>query len=125
MSTGSFISSKYENGLDGGIHPIRIQPETVTLTIGDATNTPPEGAVSRELRAFSGSRRRRGSVNARKVGLLVTAGGSAGYEVGSTIYVPVLQPSVLAAMLIPADQTGTYNGASVRVIGSSPERLNP
>lgn len=125
MSTGAFVESSYANGLNGDIHPIRIQPETLTLNIGGTANAAPAGAINSELRAFSSSRRRRGAVNARKVGLLITAGGVNEYEVGSTLYVPVLQPETLAAYLLPAGQTGTYNGATVRVIGSSAERVNP
>lgn len=125
MSTGAFVESRYQNGLDGGIHPIRVQPETLTLNIGGVANAAPAGPVDNALRAFSGSRRRRGAVNARKVGLLITASGANGYEEGSTVYVPVLVAANLASYLIPANQTGTYNGATVRVIGSSPERINP
>ena len=125
MSTGAFIESRYENGLDGGIHPIRIQPETAQLSIGGTVNAPPAGAIDSELRAFSGSRNRRGAVNARKVGIEITDGGDNGYEVGSVVYVPVLQAANLAAFLIPANQVATYNGATGRVVGSSPERVNP
>jgi hypothetical protein len=125
MSTGPFISAKYANGLDGGIHPIRIQPETLGLTINGNANGEPAGDIDSDLRAFSSSRNRRGAVNARKVGLEITASGPNGYLVGSVIYVPVLEPATLASYLLPAGQTGTYNGADVRVVGSSPERINP
>lgn len=125
MSTGAFVASKYEDSLNGDIHPIRVQPETLTLNIGGTANAAPAGDINSQLRAFSSSRRRRGAVCARKVGLVVTASGTNGYEVGSTLYVPVLQPLTLAGYLDPADQTGTYNGATVRVIGSSGERYNP
>lgn len=125
MSTGEFVESKYENGLNGAIHPIRVQPETLTLTIDGIVNGAPAGDIDSDLRAFSGSRNRRGAVNARKVGLEITAAGPNEYLVGSTIYVPVLIPETLGSYLLPSGKTGTYNGASVRVIGSSPERVNP
>lgn len=125
MSTGAFVASRYENGINGDIHPIRIQPETLALTIGVEQNTAPAGAANSELRAFSGSRNRRGAVNPRKIGLEITAGGENDYLVGSIVYVPILRPAAFANMILPADQTGTYNGATVRVVGSSPERINP
>lgn len=125
MSTGAFVATRYENGLNGGIHPARVQPETLTLSIGGTANAAPAGAISSPIRAFASSRRRRGAVCMRKVGLLITAAGANEYLVGSTIYVPVLQAATLSAYLDPPDQTGTYNGASVRVIGSSGERYNP
>lgn len=124
MSTGSFVSSKYENGLNNDIHFIKVQPETLTLQIGSTTNTAPTGNINNQKRAFVGSRRRRGAVCARKVGLRVTASGPNEYLEGSVLYVPVLRPAALQAMLDPEGQTGTYNGASVEVIGSSAERIN-
>ena len=125
MSTGAFVESRYQNGLNNEIHAIRVQPETLELDIGGVVNAAPVGAINSDLRAFSSSRRRRGAVNARKVGLLVTDGGPNEYEEGSTLYVPVLRPATLASYLLPPNQTGTYNGATVRVIGSSAERINP
>lgn len=125
MSTGAFVNSRYQNGLNGDIHPIRVQPETLTLDIGGTVNAPPAGAINSQRRAFVGSRRRRGAVNVRKVGVIVTAAGENDYEVGSTLYIPVMVPTVLNSYLDPADQTGTYNGATVRVIGSSAERIYP
>lgn len=125
MSTGAFVESVYESGKPApNLHPIRVQPETLTLTIDGTANSAGGAEATSELRAFSSSRNRRGAVNARKVGLEITAGGDAGYEVGSTIYVPVMTAATLSAYLFPAGKTGTYNGASVRVIGSSPERIN-
>lgn len=125
MSTGAFTKSRYTDGLNGDIHAARVQPETLTLNIGGTVNAAPTGDINSAIRAFSSSRRRRGAVCMRKVGLEVTAAGPNEYEVGSILYVPVMQPATLAGYLDPPDQTGTYNGATVRVVGSSGERYNP
>lgn len=125
MSTGAFVEAVYESGKPvPNLHPIRVQPETLTLTIDGAANSTAAADPTSELRAFSSSRNRRGAVNARKVGLEITASGDNGYEVGSVVYVPVMTAATLSDYLFPAGKTGTYNGASVRVIGSSPERIN-
>ncbi len=124
MSTGSFVDSIYRsNKPDQNLHPIRVQPETLTLTLGGTENTAPAGPATSELRAFSSSRKRRGAVNARKVGLEVTASGPNGYLLGSQIYVPWLNPATFYDVTLEDDVTGTYNGASVRVIGSSEEKI--
>lgn len=125
MSTGAFEKSKYVDGLNGDIHPCRIQPETRGLTIGGTANAAPAGDVNSSIRAFATGTRRRGAVCMRKIGVTVTASGPNGYEVGSILYIPVLQPETLAGYLDPPDQTGTYNGATVQVVGSSGERYNP
>lgn len=125
MSTGSFVNTRYEDGAAGDIHPIRVQPETLTLDITGTTNAAPTGTINSERRAFVSSRRRRGAVCARLIGLKVTASGENGYLVGSTLYVPILRPATFSALLGKLGQSGTYNDATVEVIGSSGERINP
>jgi hypothetical protein len=124
MSTGSFVDSIYQSNKPAdNLHPIRVQPETLTLTLGGQANTAPAGPATSELRAFSSTRKRRGAVNARKVGLEITAAGPNDYLVGSTLYVPWLDPATFYDVTLEDDVTGTYNGASVRVIGSSEEKI--
>lgn len=124
MSTGSFVNSKYEDGLNGDIHFIQVQPETLDLQINATVNLAPTGAINSEKRAFVSSRRRRGAVCARKVGIKITEAGPNNYKVGSVIYVPVLRPSNFLAMIEPPGQLGQYNGSACQVIGSSAERYN-
>lgn len=125
MSTGPFVDTFYQNGLDGRIHPARVQPETLEATVGGTANAAPAGPQTSDLRAFSSTRNRRGAVNMRLIGFEVEDGGPNGYEVGGIIYFPVMTPGNLSAFLIPANQAVVYNGATGRVTGSSPERLNP
>ena len=125
MSTGSFVNTRYEDGANGDIHPIRVQPETLTLDITGTTNPAPTGNINSERRAFVSSRRRRGAVCARLIGLKVTNSGPNEYLEGSTLYVPILRPTTYATLLGKLGQSGTYNGATVEVIGSSGERINP
>lgn len=120
MSEGAFQISKYESD-EGGIYAIRVQPETLALTINGTANAAPAGAVDQEgLARVSGSRRRIG-IKARLVRFKFTAqptGG--GYEIGETLTLPVLTQATYNA--IPrAGGTGTYLGAAIEVIGKSPQ----
>lgn len=119
MSIGVFTVSKYENE-DGGIHGIRIQPETLTLTLNGSANSAVAGDIDQISRAkVSGSRRSYG-VHARTVTVRLTAAGASG-SVGSLNTLPWLQESTFAA--IKPDQTGTYNGSACIVVGKTAEKI--
>lgn len=124
MSTGSFVNSRYEDSQNGDIHFIKVQPETLDFQIGSTVNLAPTGAINNQKRAFVSSRRRRGAVCARKIGIRITAAGPNNYKVGSIIYVPVLRPSNYIAMIEPEGQLGIYNGSACEVVGGSAERYN-
>lgn len=122
MSTGPFIQSLYAS-LDGSqIHTCRIQPETLTLTVGGNANTAPTGPANnlKGVRMTGGKSRL--TIGARAVGVEFLTAGDGPYEVGGVTYVPWLNPATLAGVLFPENQEGTYNGANVRVVGLRPER---
>lgn len=123
MSAGSFVESTYASGDGSQIHRCRIQPETLGLTIGGTANTAPAGAVNNAKGVRMTGGRSRLTIGARGVGIRFETEGDAGYEVGSTTYVPWLNPATFYGVLEPQNQTGTYNGATVTVIGNRPERL--
>ncbi len=50
MSAGDFQKSKYESR-EGNVYRIRIQPETLGLTLGATANTEPMGAINQEVTA--------------------------------------------------------------------------
>lgn len=120
MSFGPFITSKYQDN-GGGIHSIRIQPETLTLSIGAVDNGVPAGEVD-NLRGVSASGKRSIlHLGARRIGVRVT--NDAGpYAVGTVHYVPVMTPNVFQQMIDLRGSAGTYNGSAVVCIGGSPER---
>lgn len=121
MSFGPFVSAKYESTNTGGIHPCRVQPETLTLTIGGTANAVPAGDIDNNRGVKMSGGKSRLTIGARAVGLRVTSDAGP-YPDGSIHYVPVMQQSVLQGYLFPEQQTGTYNGSPVVVIGSRPER---
>lgn len=122
MSDGNFIYSNYFSALTGNTHPIRIQPESGALVINGVTNTAPAGPPDDPRQAQVTARRGIG-LFAAKVGIRVTAQGTSNFDVGRTFYVPWLNSATLASVIEPKFQSGTYQGATVRVTGYSPERL--
>lgn len=121
MSAGVFESSFYTSD-DGTIHPIRIQPETRGLTIGGQANSAPTGPASENAATVrvSGGKRTLG-LTPRKIRVRFTGTQPTGYKAGSTISIPVLVPGHFQAYRKPLYQTGTYLGAPIEVVGSSPE----
>jgi len=123
MSAGPFVDSKYqaaaENG--GGVHYIKIQPETLALTIATVANSAPAAAQNSKLSAtVNGSTRRRG-LHAAKIYFKFSSTTPDGYLAGSILSLPALNKNILAA----ADKgvTGTYLGQAIVVVGKSPEIL--
>lgn len=118
MSAGAFDVTNYE--LDNGdIQPIRVQPETLALTIEGTANAAPTGAQTNgNLVRVSGGRRRIG-IKARSVRVKFTAAPPAGgYLAGQIISLPILTKTLYD--LIPnAGGTGTYLGVAIRVVGKS------
>ena len=121
MSAGNFITSKYETsspGLGGAIMPVRVQPETLFLTIAGVGNEPPAGAVSLPLRVSVSGGNSEYGVKPRRAVLRFTGTPPTGYS-GDDVSVPLLTPAMAAAAVPGA--TGTYLLADVEVISAKPE----
>lgn len=121
MSAGAFESSFYTSD-DDTIHPIRIQPETRGLTIGGQANSAPSGPADTNAGQVrvSGGKRTTG-LTPRKIRVRFTGTPPTGYKEGSTLSIVVLIPGHFQAYRKPLYQTGTYLGAAIEVVGSSPE----
>lgn len=121
MSAGAFESSLYTAD-DGTVHPCRIQPETRGLSIGGSTNNAPTGPADAGagLIHVSGGRRTIG-ITPRKLRVRFTGTQPTGYKAGATVSIPILIPANFQAWRRPLYQTGTYLGAAIEVVGSSPE----
>jgi hypothetical protein len=124
MSAGGFFNAKYQasalNG--GGIHPIRIQPETLTLEFDGNSNASPVGAVDNQIRpSVSGTKRQNGLIP-RKV-FIQFVNAPAGYEQGVSYGLPWLDDTSFGS--ISRGDVGTYSplgtAESVVVTGKSPE----
>lgn len=120
MSAGRFVRTRYETAR-GNIHPIRVQPETLVLTIAGATNDAPAGSVDGQGSARVSTGRRSLGINARLVRLAWSGSAPAGYDANGTITLPWLQELTFVALLPGA--TGTYLGAGVVLVGKTGESV--
>lgn len=120
MSAGSYLRSRYTSD-DGEVHPIRVQPETVALTIDGTANTAPTGSITSPISArVSGSRRGIG-LKSRMVTVVFSAAPPTGYKADSPIALPWLEQSTFSG--ISRGDTGTYLGQAVEVLSKSPEQV--
>lgn len=120
MSAGRFVRSIYASDT-GETHPIRVQPETLGLTIGGTANSAPPPPASSPLSAkVTGGSRSLGLI-ARRVSIQFDDGEApAGYFEFGTLRVPWLDSGNFASIAV--GDTGTYLGSPITVIGVSPER---
>ena len=120
MSAGRFLRTFYQAD-NNEVHPIRVQPETASLSIGGTTNAPPSGPATVGISARATAGNRRIGLSARAVTVVFDEGSEpAGYAANSPIRIPILTPATYAS--ISPGEAGTYLGAPVTVIGLSPER---
>ena len=120
MSAGAFVRTRYE--LDNGdISPIRVQPETLGLTLSGSTNDAPAGAVDRVGSVNVSRGARSNGVNARMVRVTFTGAPPAGYLANSVIALPWLSQSTFDGLA--SGDAGTYLGAAIELVGKTPERV--
>lgn len=127
MSAGDFLTDALYQTDSGIITTIRIQPETLTLTLNAVANAAPTGPAQPGIPSakVSGGRREIG-INARLIRVRFTGTLPPGYSGGkSIITLPVLASSVFAGY--SKGQTGTYtlNGTAydVAFVGKTPETV--
>lgn len=125
MSAGSFVRVAYQASYNvAAIHPIRVQPETLQLsvTIGGTAvvNTAAAGAITTPAGVRVSAGRRSRGVNARLIRIRFSGVTPDGYQANSTITLPALNAALLGA---PNGATGTYLGQPIVVVGTSPETV--
>jgi hypothetical protein len=117
MSAGEFTRSKYEAD-NGDIYAIRVQEETLLANVG-AANSAPSGTIDQTLRARARKNRGALGMGARTARVRFSGQPPTGYAANSTISIPILTRSVFDQ--ITSDQTGTYLGAAIIVVGTTGE----
>lgn len=115
MSAGAFTISKYEAD-SGAIHPIRVQPETITAF----SNAAPAGAVTSSISAVVSLTRRQRGLRPRYISIKFTGALPEGYAAGTIYKLPILTEAVYDGLAIGG--TGTYLGSPVTIIGKEGER---
>jgi len=125
MSAGAFVVTKYAASYGSGnqIHPIRVQPETLTATIGGEENSAPTGAITNPIQCrVSGGKRQIGLL-ARYINIEFPATGQpSGYRAGGSTRIPALTTAFYNLAVKGA--TVTYLGASCKVTSRSRERVD-
>ena len=120
MSQGRFEIVNYGSNKLATVHPIRIQPETLTLTIGGITNSAPIGSAILPSAQVSQGKRKKG-LNARSVTFKFAVGSApVGYKPESPISLPWLQNNAAFNGTF-AGQEGSYQGADIVIVGTSNE----
>lgn len=119
MSAGAFVRSRYESD-DGEIHPIRVQPETLSANVG-AVNAGAAGAATSSLSAKARGGNREYGLKARSVTVAFTGSVPDDYEPGNTYRIPILTQATYDAAVVGG--TGTYLDNPIEIVGKSPERV--
>lgn len=124
MSSGEFNYVKYETN-KGLVVPVKIQPETLTLTLNSVANTGGTGTITvgAPSARVGGSKKQIG-INARTVTVRLTADGTgenAQMKKGSLIRLPVFLAATYDAYT--KGDVGTYKGIAVEYAGHSAENV--
>lgn len=128
MSAGEFTKlARYQATYDTAqLHPIRVQPETLTLTLDkapapDLVNTVPAGATTNPISALVGLSRRERGLRARFVTIKWSGSPPSGYKPGTTLNVAIMQQSVFNSINI--GDVGSYLETAIEVVAKEPERV--
>lgn len=117
MSAGVFQLAKYETESDE-ILRVRVQPETLALTIDATANAEAAGAITvKGLFPLQLGGRRRKPFSARYVSIQFTGAVPTGYKAAGIVKVPIMTKSVYSG--ISTGDTGTYLSSNVKVVGKS------
>lgn len=123
MSQGSFTTSRYGSETLGTQHPIRVQPETLDITLGGTANTPPVGTSILPSAQVSRSRRALG-INARTITFKFASGNEpTGYKPESPITVPWLQNNTAFLSAVPGETVVNAYGSPAILVGTTPEKV--
>lgn len=121
MSAGNFEIVNYESTATGSIHPIRVQPETLTLSLGGTSNAAPAGSAILPSAQVSKGKRSIG-INARTVTVKFTAPNvPTGYKADSPITVPWLQDNAAFNGAVRGVTEVSYLANPAVLVGKSPE----
>jgi len=123
MSSGPFQISSYECQATGTNHPIRIQPETLAITLGGTANAAAAGATVLPSAQVSQSKRSLG-INARTITFKFPEGGApVGYKELSPITVPWLQNVAAFTGAVPGITAVNAYGQSAILVSTTPEKV--
>lgn len=122
MSAGAFTVSTYESTATGNVHPIRVQPETLQITLGGTANAGAAGTAQLPSAQVSQSKRSLG-INARTITFKFPEGGAPeDYKELSPITVPWLQDNAAFNDAVPGVTVVNAYGQAAILVGTTPEK---
>lgn len=127
MSAGPFTTNSIYEDNFGNFYPIKVQPETLGLTLNSKANVSAAGPLPDNRPSVSVSNGRRANgVNARLVRFRFTGTLPPGYLMSGTISLPVLTPASYASYSKGTVGTYTLNAVEypVATVGRTPETIN-
>jgi len=124
MSSGTFTTSFYEASYREGdqVHPIKVQPETLTATVGIIANESTATATTSPISALVSRSRVARGLNARIIYLQVVGTPPTNYAAGSRTKIPCMTPEFYEGAIAPGAEI-TYLATTWKVIGSSEEKV--
>jgi len=121
MSAGTFTTALYSSDVTGNIHRIRIQPETLGLSLGGTANASASGTAVLPSAQVSKGKRSIG-INARTVTVKFAAGDEPdGYKPDSPITVAWLQNNAAFLTAVPGVTACNYLGQPAILVGTAKE----
>lgn len=122
MSNGRFARAKYEDD-NGGIHAVRVQPETMSTT---PSNAEPSGAVNQNGQAKVGGSRRTIGLHCRGVvlGIDYPVNAPNGQDLVYTkkVFLPILKSETFLGNGFKDNAVVSYLGENWKVIDRVPEK---
>lgn len=120
MSTGKFEKHFYLSNKTGLVHPIRVQPETLTLNVGGVANASAAGPATSPISAQVSQSKRSLGLNARTVTIKFPTTAPTGYKVDSPITLPWLNGTADFDAFAAGDSV-SYLGGTGEVVGTTAE----
>jgi hypothetical protein len=122
MSAGAFVTTFYTAD-DGTVHPLKVQPETLTMSVDGNTNAPTATAATTKYYARVGGGCREIGVRARRVNIKFD-NAPAGYKQDQVISLPWVGSKAVFDAMTPG-MAGTYDaggvGSVIEVVSTSDE----
>ena len=129
MSAGKFTNAVYVGATPPKTtrYGVRVQPETLLLTIGGEPNSGSADAANQQAKAHVSGNHRTGGVSCSKVRFRwepqTVAGAPDNYDPLETLTLPTLNANIRAAAAVKG-ATGSYLNKNIVVVGTTPEYIN-
>lgn len=122
MSAGAFSNARYESDL-GTVHLIKVQEETLTMTVGGTANAAPTDAIDSVFAAETSRGAKAYGLRPRKINVSFTTEPPTGYRPYTSLQLPILTTDLFEA--ISDDDVVVYAGGTGKVSSKVAENIRP